>query len=82
MAWDGDTLAFVEVKSRSTEEYGTPDRAVDAEKQSVLLRAAREYARRAKVEWKQIRFDVVSVILSDPPAVAHIQDAFPRGQAL
>jgi putative endonuclease len=82
VAWDGDTLAFVEVKSRSTEEYGAPERAVNLDKQSAVVRAAREYARRAQVEWKQARFDVVSVVLSDPPAVSHIADAFPRGQAL
>ena len=82
VAWEAETLAFVEVKSRATEEFGTPDRAVDLEKQHALVHAAREYTRRAQVEWSYVRFDVVSVVFSDPPAVTHIQDAFPRGQAL
>ena len=30
VAWDGDALAFVEVKTRSSEEYGAPEAAVDA----------------------------------------------------
>jgi putative endonuclease len=82
VAWDGDALAFVEVKARRTEEFGTPDRAVDQEKRLALLRAAREYARRTRVEWERVRFDIVNVVFSDPPALSHIRDAFPPEQAL
>src|ERR1700722_10417417 len=56
VARDGDQLVFVEVKSRQTDEYGAPDRAIGAEKQSSLLRAAREYARQAEVTWEKVRF--------------------------
>ncbi len=82
VAWDGDRLVFVEVKARRTEEFGAPDRAVDREKQLALVRTAREYARRARIEWDHVRFDVVNVVFSDPPALAHIKDAFPPEQAL
>jgi len=82
VAWDGDTLAFVEVKARRTEEHGTPDRAVDAEKRQALRRTAREYARRARIDWGRVRFDVVNVVFGDCPALSHIPDAFPREQAL
>ena len=60
MAWDGPTLVFVEVKSRATEEFGAPDRAVDREKEKRLLRAARSYAHRAGVEMERARFDIVT----------------------
>src|SRR5215813_9541541 len=50
VAWHGATLVFVEVKTRATDEFGTPDRAVDLEKQGYLVRAARDYCRRAEVE--------------------------------
>jgi putative endonuclease len=76
VAWDRETLVFVEVKTRRTDEYGSPDRAVDHEKRLALVRAAREYARRANVEWPYVRFDVVSVVMSDPPSVSHTRDAF------
>src|SRR5271170_4746071 len=46
---EADTLVFVEVKSRKTDEYGAPDRAIGPEKQWSLMRAAREYARHAEV---------------------------------
>ena len=52
VASESDYLVFVEVKARATDQFGTPDRAVDWEKQGHLERAAREYARRAEVEWE------------------------------
>ena len=82
VAWERDSLVFVEVKARSTEEFGAPERAVDREKRLALVHAAREYTRRANVEWRNVRFDVVSVVLRDPPTLAHIRDAFAPGLGL
>ena len=76
VAWHQGRLAIVEVKTRESEEFGTPDRAVDTEKQGYLVRAARDYARRAGVEWKQVRFDILSVVLSTPPRIEWTRDAF------
>ena len=78
IAWDRDVLVFVEVKSRSSGEFGTPDRAIDTSKQEQLIHAAREYARRADVTWDQVRFDVVNVVLSDPPVATITKDALER----
>jgi len=63
VVWDGETLVFVEVKTRSRSDFGDPERAVDEEKQKHVRRAARDYARRAGVEWGNVRFDIVSVVL-------------------
>jgi putative endonuclease len=82
IAWEKDRLAFVEVKSRVTAEFGTPDRAVDPEKQAHLGRAAREYARRAGIEWERTRFDIVSVLLTTPPQIELLRDAFRPGRKL
>ena len=76
VAWQGDRLVFVEVKARASAEFGTPDRAVDADKRIALERAAREYARRANVEWGRTRFDIVSVVLQKPVRVEWLRDAF------
>ncbi len=76
VVWQGDTLVFVEVKTRATAEFGAPDRAVDAEKERYLRRAARDYARRASVAWERVRFDIVSVVLTDPPLIEWFPDAF------
>ena len=79
IAWHGERLAFVEVKTRTSAEFGTPDRAVDREKRIALERAARDYARRANVGWEKTRFDIVSIVLAQPPRIDWMQDAFGHG---
>lgn len=81
VARDGDTVVFVEVKSRTTDEFGSPDRAVGAEKRKHIVRAARAYATRAGIEWSQVRFDVISIVFSNPPSLVHQKDAFFEGRA-
>jgi putative endonuclease len=76
VAWDGDTLVFVEVKTRASADFGPPDRAIADEKRRAVMRAAADYARRAGVPPEKLRFDVVNVICSTPPAVTHFRDAF------
>lgn len=76
VAWDGDTLVFVEVKLRRSDEFGAPDRNVDREKQVQLLRAGRDYAHRAGICRDRVRFDLVSIVLARPPSVVHYRDAF------
>jgi putative endonuclease len=76
IAWHGETLAFVEVKTRATAAFGEPEGAVDAEKQMRLLNGAREYARRAEVDWEKTRFDIVSVVLERPIRITWMRDAF------
>jgi putative endonuclease len=78
VAWHGKALVFVEVKTRATAEFGEPDRAVDAEKQANLHRAARDYARRANIDWEKARFDIVSVVLGTPVRIEWMREAFPR----
>jgi putative endonuclease len=74
VGWDHDTLVFAEVKSRTTDEFGAPDRAIDEEKRKRMLRAARDFARHAEVPWDKVRFDVVSVVFHTPPVVTHFRD--------
>lgn len=77
VAWDGETLVFVEVKTRATVEHGEPESAVDREKRAKLQRAARDYARRAGVDWARTRFDIVSIVLDGRgPRIEWMRDAF------
>ena len=69
-------LVFVEVKTRSSADFGSPDRAVDRTKRAHVERAARDYARRAGAAWENTRFDIVSVVLEDPPRIEWLQDAW------
>lgn len=75
IAWEGETLVFVEVKSRETADFGPPERAIGEEKRIHLLRIARQYSRKSDTPWDRIRFDVVTVVLTNPPSVELYRDA-------
>jgi len=68
-------LVFVEVKTRGTDRYGYPEEAVNFKKEALLLSAAEAYIE--ETAWPHdIRFDIVSITLTSPPVVHHIEDAF------
>ena len=75
IAREGGTLAIVEVKSRTSSAFGPPDRAIGEDKRRHLLRVAREYARKTETPWEQVRFDVVTVILGEPPTIELFRNA-------
>ena len=76
IAWEGDTLVFVEVKSRATADYGPPDRAIGVEKRRKIIFGALDYLRRMPNRAERIRFDIVNVVFQPPPAITHLRDAF------
>jgi putative endonuclease len=76
VGWDGGRLAIIEVKSRSSGDVEPPERAVDADKERLLERSARDYVRRAGADWSLVRFDIVSVVFSVPPRIEWFADAF------
>ena len=82
IAYDGGRLVFVEVKTRASTDFGAPENAVDQEKRTFIERAARDYARRSEVDWNAVRFDVVNVVLGDPPQVELRKDAFSHRRTL
>jgi len=69
VAQEGDTLAFVEVKSRRTLTYGTGEERIDARKQQRLaLLAERFLAAHPDLAFRQYRFDVVVIDYTQRPA--------------
>jgi putative endonuclease len=78
IARDGDDLVIVEVKSRASEEYGPPERAIGEEKRRHLLRVAREYARKSGTPWENVRFDIVTVLFTTPPKIELFRDALSK----
>src|ERR1700687_2355156 len=60
VAMDGETLVFVEVKTRHSVIGGRPEEAVDARKQSRLRRAAEAFALQKRVGERMTRFDIVA----------------------
>ena len=61
VAMDGETLVFVEVKTRLGARAGDPQEAVDWRKQSTIRRAAAIFASRNRAESRPMRFDVVAI---------------------
>ena len=82
VARDGGVHVFIEVKSRASAEFGTPDRAIGQEKHKNIVRAARAYSTRAGIEWSEVRFDTISIVFTNPPSIFHQQDAFFEGRAI
>lgn len=78
VAWNGECMAFVEVKARSMGAWGRPADAVDRDKRRRVTRAAMHYLRAAGTPRVRIRFDIVEVILRGEEAVEvrHLEDAF------
>src|SRR5215470_2825407 len=62
---DRDCLVFVEVKTRSSEEWMRPAAAVDGERRWRLTRAGLDYLRLLRNPPVKMRFDIVEVLLED-----------------
>ncbi len=81
---DGQTVVFVEVKTRSSDTAGQPYEAVGADKQRRLTRAALAFLKKHGWLQRQARFDVVSVRVGPDgraPDVRHFVNAFePTGR--
>ena len=77
IAWEGETLVFVEVKTRESANFGPPERAIGEDKHRHLMRIAREYTRKTRTPWSRVRFDVVSVVLASPPGIVLFRNALP-----
>ena len=68
VAYDGDTLCFVEVKSRESGWFAEPQANVDRRKQRQIARGARAYRRMFELSGDPFRFDVVTVVMQDGSA--------------
>jgi putative endonuclease len=76
------TCVFVEVRSRTGEEYGHPLEAVTLRKRAQVIRAARLYLAESPAGASSYRFDVVGVTFfpdGRPPECVHVEDAFRLG---
>ena len=72
-----DTIVFVEVKTRSTNRFGTPAESVTIKKQKKIFTAAEIFLQQNNLNDKSCRFDVVEVFaMRNGFSANHIIDAF------
>jgi putative endonuclease len=76
---EGDCLVFVEVKTRSSEEWNRPAAAVDRERRQRLTRAGLDYLLLLKNPVVKVRFDIVEVLLDSGAIkeIRHLPNSFP-----
>ena len=75
---DAGCLCFIEVKTRSSEEWTRPAAAVDARKRKLLSQTALDYLRLLKNPPVKFRFDIVEVLLTDGEVreIRHLPNTF------
>ena len=69
VAYDGETLCFVEVKTRASDWFAPPQVNVDLRKRRQIARAARAYRHMLGIEDQPYRYDVVTVVLDEAPQI-------------
>jgi putative endonuclease len=79
IAIDGKELVIIEVKTRTSSFFETPEMAVTRSKQKFLIHAAAAYIRRFQMD-HETRFDILSIIKNiNYQEVKHIENAFYPG---
>jgi putative endonuclease len=75
---DEDCLVFVEVKTRSSEDWARPAAAVDRRKKTCLSMAATDYLRLLRNPAIKYRFDIVEVLVdgNSVKQIRHLPNAF------
>lgn len=77
IALKGDTICFIEVKARGTDDFGMPEEFVDRFKRRRIIRAAKIYTANEKYYDCFVRFDIISILLkTDDIEINHIEHAF------
>ncbi|OIN97883.1 YraN family protein [Candidatus Desantisbacteria bacterium CG1_02_38_46] len=77
IAFHKGVMAFIEVKTRGSANFGLPQESVNERKQQQIARVALNYIRHKGLSERKFRFDVVGIDFSSgKPEITLIQDAF------
>ncbi|HUH25801.1 MAG TPA: YraN family protein [Flavobacterium sp.] len=75
IAQKGKILAIVEVKTRTSTDYGTPESFVHKKKINLILEATNAYVEEKNLDL-EISLDIVSVVLGKEIQIEHIENAY------
>lgn len=75
IALEDATLCFIEVKTRSSDDFALPEEAVNLRKQRQIIRAAKKYRKIFRLHHVNFRYDVVSIVLRKEarPKIEHFK---------
>ena len=76
VAYDQNTLCFIEVKTRASDWFAPPQVNIDLRKRRQIARAARAYLKLFELENQPFRFDAVTVVLTDLPQIELLRNFF------
>ena len=76
IAQKGDILAFIEVKTRLSENYGRPSEAVNYNKKRRYIQGAKYYFANREINCT-VRFDIIEIFRGE---INHIENAFYEGE--
>lgn len=79
VALDGQTIVFVEVKTRTSSAAGHPTESVTLDKQAKITRSALAFLKKHRWLNRRSRFDVLAITWpagDDPPTIQHYVNAF------
>lgn len=68
IAYENDILCFIEVKTRSSDDFSTPLSAVDLRKQRQIIRTAKRYRKTFHLENVKFRYDAIGIVLNEKRA--------------
>lgn len=80
----GGRLAFIEIKTRTSAQFGVPQEAVDLKKQEKIFKVAQWYIKEKKLVKSPVAFDVVAILWKEgqTPEMRLIADAFEKEDKL
>lgn len=65
IAYENDVLCFIEVKTRSSDDFASPLSAVDLRKQRQIIRTAKIYRKIFHIDKAEYRYDAISIVLNE-----------------
>ena len=79
IALDRETVVFVEVRTKMTGDFGTPEESVTKTKMRQIVKAASNYIREKRLQGESIRFDFIGITTdknTGKSSINHIESAF------
>ena len=82
IAYEADILCFIEVKTRSSDDFSSPLSAVDLRKQRQIIRTAKRYRKTFHLEKVKFRYDAIGIVLNEKraPKIEYFRGFFDEGK--